>query len=345
MRSSKRNIQTDPTLITLVVIAVLVLGVLAILLGKTFFSANNFQSMAYQIPEFGFLALAMTLTMLTGGIDLSAVANANLSGILAAYFLSGAIIKPESGISEGWLIIIAVAAALLVSTLCGLFNGFLIAKVSIPPILATLGTMTFYSGIGMAITEGKGVVGFPESFLAFGTAHLAGVPYIFIVFLLAVILVSVVLGKTPRGKSIYLFGENHTASLFSGIENEKLTLIVYALAGLLAGCASIIIITRVNSAKVGYGDTYLLQAILVAVLGGIDPNGGRGRVFGVILGIIILQALQSAFTLFTFTPYAKKLIWGFMLLVVMIINYIIDVRRARVRSPEKNRSPALQEGS
>jgi simple sugar transport system permease protein len=95
------------------------------------------------------------------------------------------------------------------------------------------------------------------------------------------------------------------------------------ISGLLAGFSSILMISRVNSAKVGYGDTYLLQAILVAVLGGVDPYGGRGKVFGVVMGIIILQALQSAFTLFGFTPYAKRLIWGAMLLVVMIIHFII----------------------
>jgi simple sugar transport system permease protein len=119
--------------------------------------------------------------------------------------------------------------------------------------------------------------------------------------------------------------------LFSGINNRKTTLTTYLLSGVLAGCSSIIMISRVNSAKVGYGDTYLLQAILVAVLGGVNPDGGRGKVAGVVMGIIILQSLQNAFTLFGFTPYAKRLIWGMMLLLVMILNFINEKYQERVK--------------
>jgi simple sugar transport system permease protein len=96
------------------------------------------------------------------------------------------------------------------------------------------------------------------------------------------------------------------------------------LSGFLVGFAAIIIASRVNSAKVGYGDTYLLQAILVAVLGGISPMGRRGKLINVMIGVLILQMLQSAFTIFAFSPYAKRLIFGFMLLLVMVVNYYLD---------------------
>lgn len=325
----------EPTLAILVTVAVAVLTLLSLLLGKQFFSFNNLQSMAYQIPEFGFLALAMSITMLTGGIDLSVIANANLAGILAGYVLTGQVFGPEAGLSDGMLVTIAVLVALTAATIGGVFNGLLISKLSVPPILATLGTMFFYNGISMAITTGRGIVGFPDLYLQLGVGAPGGIPLNFYLFIAVLIVVTFVITRTSFGLTVYLFGENRIASLFSGITNEKLIIKVYALSGFLVGFAAIIITARVNSAKVGYGDTYLLQAILVAVLGGISPNGGRGRITNVVIGAIILQMLQSAFTLFGFSPYAKRLIFGFMLLLVMVINFYLDRLNSRAQiTPE-----------
>jgi len=306
------------------------LGVFAIVtlflgaaLGGKFFSINNFQSMAFQISEFGFLAIAMSLAMLTGGIDLSIVANAGLSGIIAAFVLSGKFFNIET-VGSGVTILIAVFAALLCSTLCGLFNGLLISKLSIPPILATLGTMIFYTGMGMALTNGESVRVGVKSFSKFSSRTIFNIPYIFILLLLTFILVSFILSKTKFGTQIYMVGQNSVALRFSGIDSEKVLIKTYSMIGFLVGISSLIIISRVNSARMGFGDTYQLQTILVAVLGGIDPDGGKGKLFGVALGMTVLQFLQSAFTIFQFTPYAKKLIWGALLLFVMILNFLID---------------------
>lgn len=313
----------DTNLSILIMMSVIVTGLLALLLGKEFFSANNFQTMAFQIPEFGFLAIAMALSMLTGGIDLSVVANANLSGVIAAFILSGNTFAINQSNSIE-LICIAIISAIVVSTLCGFINGFLIAKFSVPPILATLGTMLFYSGIGMAITNGQSVGIMVDQFTSIGTGTFLQVPIIFILFLVVIGIIYIFLSKTAFGQKVYLLGENSAASKFSGIDTEKILIKIYTAIGFLVGISSVIMISRVNSARVGFGDTYQLQAILVAVLGGFDPNGGRGNVLGVIFGIAILQFLQSAFTIWNFTPYSKKLIWGFMLLIVMVINYFLN---------------------
>lgn len=322
LASGKALGKIDPHTAVLAVIMIGMFVVLGILLQGQFFSLRNLQSMAYQFPEFGCLALAMTIAMISGGIDLSVIANANLCGIFAAFILTK-MVTPESGEAQVFFVIgLAIITALCLSLLCGLFNGFLIAFVGIPAILATLGTMIFYTGIGMAITEGAGVVGFPDQFLFIGAGKIGILPIPLLIFIVAAGLVALVLNKTTFGQSLYLFGANPIASLFSGIHNTSVLIRTYMISGLLAGCSSIIMISRVNSAKVGYGDTYLLQAILVAVLGGVDPYGGRGKVAGVVMGVIILQSLQNAFTLFMFTPYAKRLIWGLMLLLVMVINFV-----------------------
>jgi simple sugar transport system permease protein len=312
----------DTNLTILFIILVLVILILSVLLPGHFLKLRNFQSMAFQFPEFGLLALAMTLAMITGGIDLSVIATANLTGIIAALIMTKSITPEAGGSFIALIIIVAIAVALLLAIICGLINGFLIAFLGVPAILATLGTMIFYSGVGMAITKGIGVVGFPESFLAIGSGKILAFPIPLIIFVAVTIVVAIVLRKTSFGMSMYFVGANPIAARFSGI-NINLTLLrTYMTTGLLAGLSSIIMISRFNSAKVGYGDTYLLQAIVVAVLGGIDPYGGYGRVIGVVMGIIIMQALQNAFTLFGFTPYAKGLIWGLVLIMVMIINFI-----------------------
>lgn len=339
----KKLIRQDTTLAVLLALFFFMLVLFGSLLKDTFFSFDNIQSMGYQIPEFAFLALAMSIAMITGGIDLSVVANANLAGILAGYILTGVIFGPESGITGLPLVIIAIIVALISATLGGLFNGFLISKLSVPPILATLGTMIFYNGISTAITEGKGVVGFPDLYLAIGTSAPLGIPLVFYIFFIAFAVVAFIMLRTPFGQSIYLYGENRIASLFSGIKNERLIMKTYALAGFLSGVAAIIMTSRVNSAKYNYGDSYLLQAILVAVLGGINPNGGRGKVTNVIIGILILQMLQSAFTLFAFSPYAKRMIFGFLLLLIMVVNFYIDKWGSRAKLTVKEKTPGLQE--
>jgi simple sugar transport system permease protein len=314
----------DINLIILVVVMVGVLLVLTSILGSRFLSVINLQSMAYQIPEFGLLALAMMLCMLIGGIDLSIVSIATLSSVLAAKTLT---YLTARGDDVFMVIVITGFVAISVSIICGLINGFLIARVSILPILATLSTMILYTGIAMAITGGAGVTGFPRSFIRFGIITVASVPVVFIIFVVAAVVVSFLLEITKLGQSMYFIGENNTVSLFSGIKNEKITIITYTIASFLCGISSLIMMSRVNSARVGYGDTYLLQAILVCALGGVNPSGGKGKVIGVVIAIIVLQILQSGFTLLNFPPYIKSLIWGSVLIIVMMLNFVIDRRK------------------
>lgn len=319
-----RNVlKSDTNISVLLFVFILVTLGLGLILKDKFFSINNFQSMAFQISEFGFLAIGMALAMLTGGIDLSIVANAGLAGIVAASIMSGKFFDVES-VNSIVIIIIAIFSALACSTLCGLFNGLLISKLSVPAILATLGTMIFYTGIGMALTNGESVRIAVKGFSRLSSMTLLEIPYIFILLIITLLLISFILSKTKFGREIYMVGQNSIALKFSGEDPDKVLIKTYAMVGLLAGVSGLIIISRVNSARMGFGDTYQLQAILVAVLGGFDPEGGKGKIFGIALGITVIQFLQSAFTIFRFTPYAKKLIWGVLLLGVMFVNYIIN---------------------
>jgi len=310
---------------------VVVIIIMSAALPNKFLRVINFQSMTNQIPEFGLLAIAMMVTMITGGIDLSVVSTTNLTGVVAALILKH-MITPEMASSQTFLLMAsAVAAAVALSAVCGIVNGFVITRFGVPPILATLGTQGLFLGIAIIITEGHGITGFPEKFLFLGSGKLGGIPMPFIIFVIVTFLIYIFLNKTKLGLSMYMVGSNPTVARFAGINNNNVLLKTYMISGLLAGISSVIMISRVNSMRPGYGYAYLLQAILVVVLGGVDPYGGFGSVLGVVMGIIILQVLQSGFNILAFNPFFKKFIWGLMLLVVMIINFFVAKYQQRAK--------------
>ena len=153
-----------------------------------------------------------------------------------------------------------------------------------------------------------------------------GLPVIFWLFLIVALVLGLILSLTGFGRKLYLYGGNPVAARFSGFHNEKMSVLVFMLTAVLSGIAGLIILSRVNSAKVGYGDSYLLQTMIVCVIGGIDPNGGKGKVGGVVIAIILMQVMSSAFTIMSLSPYTKKLIWGIMLILVLGLNHIIAIQ-------------------
>ena len=225
--------------------------------GSNFMNIGNFQSMAYQMPELGILTLAMMFAMLTSGINLSIIATANLSGIVMALILTK-MVPPESGmINSVWLVVLAVLAGMLIAGIVGLINGFLIAILDISPILATLGMMIFLGGVSLVLTGGYGISGFSPAMLAIGNSDVLGIPTPMIIFLICAAVMTLILNKTPLGTRIYLYGSNPVACFYSGVNNKAVLFRTYIISGLFSGIAAIIMISRFNSAKADYGESYL----------------------------------------------------------------------------------------
>lgn len=275
------------------------------------------------------LALAVMLAMISGGIDLSVVATANLSGVVAAYILSETV---GPVLPVGMSIPLAVFAVILVSALCGLFNGILIAQFKVPPLLATLGSSGMFMGAAIVITKGGSFSTFPESFLFLGSGLLFGIPIPFILFALAALFVSILLRHSRQGFNMYMIGSNPTVARFSGVDNKRVIIKTYVIVALLAGLAALIISSRVNSMRPGFGEVYLLPAILVAVLGGTNPDGGHGNILGVVLAIFILQITQSGMNILSLSPFLTKFLWGAVLLLVMVINHLFPIFIERMRT-------------
>ena len=326
------------------VLFILVFTLMVILQPKRFFSSTNLQQLAFQIPEFGILAIGMMVAMISGGIDLSIITTANLSGIVSAIVLLtlshrgtmdlSALLKGimadestrralhaamPTGITMIGIIILTILTALLIGLLCGLFNGALVAWIKIPPILATLGTMKLYEGIALVITKGSPLTGFPSEFIFLGSGCILGIPTPMIIFLLTVIVIAFLLKKTPLGRSIYAVGESPLVAQYSGLDNSKILINTYAITGLLSGLAGIIMMARVDSIKVGYGNSFQLQSILVVILGGVSTVGGTGNIVGVVFSILILRVISSGFNIIGFSNYMRNVIWGVLLIVVTIL--------------------------
>lgn len=299
----------------LVITCAIFLG-MGLLIPGRFLSLRNFTSMSFQSAEIGLLSIAMTLSMISGGIDISVVGTATLSGILGSMLMLHLVpLHPEAVLP---VVVLAVLASLAVGVLCGLANGLLIAGMSLPPILVTLGTMQIFTGTAIILTRGSALHGFPEPFLWLGNGYLLGLPVPLIVLALAMLAFGAALSRTAWGFKLYALGTNATATRFAGVNNTLVLIKTYMASGLLAAAAGLIMYSRTNSAKADYGVSYILQAILVAVLGGVNPNGGAGRLSGVLLAILSLQFLSSGFSMLRFSNFFKEFVWGGLLLLVML---------------------------
>ncbi|NMC25394.1 MAG: ABC transporter permease, partial [Serratia sp.] len=249
----------------LIIVAVAVL--FSFTLGGSFYSVGNFQSISSQLPILGMLALGMGITMLTGGINLSVIAGANACSLAMA-----AIMVAHPGQPEYFAL--ALLAGLAVAVVIGVLNGALIAYIGVSPILATLGTMTLIAGLNILLTNGAVISGFPPAIQYLSNGSVLGIPVALLLFLLVALLLWVLLEHTTLGRSLYLMGSNEQATRFSGVNTHKVTIAVYVLSALLGWGAALLMMSKFNSAKAGYGDSYLLVTILASVLGGINPDGG-----------------------------------------------------------------------
>lgn len=315
--SPRRRLPVAGTNMGLSALLVALLVLFALLIGENFYSVGVLRSMAFQMPELGILSLAMMITLLSGGLNLSIISTANLCALTMAYVLT-TFVPEAQGFGWGAWQIAAVLAGFAVATVIGVINGYVIAYLGVSPILATLGTMTMVKGLSVGLTRGNVISGFPEpiQFIANGTV--LGIPFAMFIFVLCAIPVAVVLRRTPFGNAIYLMGSNAEATRFSGVRTRRVIMKIYVLSSLLAGVAGLVMLSRFNSANASYAESYLLVTILAAVLGGTDPFGGFGKVGGLVLALIILQVISSAFNLLGFSQFLTIAIWGALLIATSI---------------------------
>ena len=281
-----------------------------------FFSLNSFSSIARQIPEIGLFTMAMMLPMLVGGIDLSIIASANLAAILMSMAMSSWIGDGENTA----LMLLAILLCIGVCTAVGLVNGVIVAFFKIPAMLVTLGMQMVLVGLSLGITKGRTMSGYPQAFRTIGNGELFGIPVQFVIFIVMSVFLIVMIQMTAFGTRLQLYGSNSIASAYSGIYDKTLLIKTYMLSGVYVGAAAVIMTSRLNSASAGTASNYLMRAILIAVLGGIDPNGGKGKVYGVLWAVLLFQCMATGLNILKVNSYIVIALYGAILLLAVLVR-------------------------
>lgn len=295
-------------------LGLLLLFVIVSILNPNFLEPLNLLNLLRQVSINALIAFGMTFVILTGGIDLSVGAILALSSALTA----GMIV---SGMDP----MIAIIIGCLLGGIMGMVNGLLITKGKMAPFIATLATMTIFRGLTLVYTGGNPITGLGENvlFQLFGKGYFLGIPVPAITMMVTFAVLYIILHKTPFGRKTYAIGGNEKASLISGIKVPRVKVMIYGLSGLLAALAGAILTSRLNSAQPTAGTSYELDAIAAVVLGGTSLTGGKGRIFGTLIGALIIGTLNNGLNLLGVSSFYQMVVKG----VVIIIAVLLDRKK------------------
>ena len=288
-------------------------------LPNTFLTANNLINISQQISMLAVVAFTMTIVMVMNDFDLSVGSMASLSGIVAAVLFS-----------MGYPIWIGIIAALLVGIIGGLFNGFLVSIIGILPFVATLGTLTMFSGFAFLVSGGKTIFGrdIPTEFSSFARSGLEitfldlKIPFLSILALFILLIVWFVLEQTIYGRRLYSIGGNAEASFFAGIKVKQLRLSAFALTGLGAAIAGLMYSSRVASSNPTQGSGLMLEAIAAVFLGMTMSEEGEPRVLFTFLGVLILGILDNGLTQMSVDSYIREILVGSIVIIAVAFSSI-----------------------
>lgn len=313
----KQNVQKFQSLI-----ALLVLCIILSVLSDKFLTGSNILNVLRQVAVNTCIATGMTLIVLTGGIDLSVGSVLALCGAVAAGLLKNGIQFPSLDLYIGFTSLGVLISALLIGAFIGLINGFAITRFKVPPFVATLAMLTIARGVTMLYTGGHPISNLGESFASFGSGTFIGIPVPVWIAGLVVLLAAFITKETKLGRYIYAIGGNETAAKFSGIRINRVKLIVYSLGAGLAALGGIIVTSRLDSAQPNAGISYELDAIAAVVIGGTSLNGGKGSVWGTVIGALIIGVLNNGLVLLNVSPFWQQVVKGGVILLAVIIDKI-----------------------
>lgn len=292
-------------------IGLILLVIIISILNSAFLEPSNLFNLLRQVSINGLIAFGMTFVILTGGIDLSVGSTLALSSALVAILM-------VSGVDG----IIAILIGCIFGAILGAINGLLITLGKMAPFIATLATMTVFRGATLVITDGNPITNLNGSyaFQLFGRGYFLGIPVPAVTMFITFIILYVILHKTIFGRQTYAMGGNEKAAFISGIKVNKLKVCIYGLAGLMSALAGAILTSRLNSAQPTAGMSYELDAIAAVVLGGTSLTGGKGRIVGTLIGVLIIGVLNNGLNLLGVSSFYQQVVKG----VVIIIAVLID---------------------
>lgn len=303
------------------ILALIVLIVIVSSINPNFFTMDNLLNILRQTSVNAIIAVGMTFVILTAGIDLSVGSVLALTGAISA-----------SLVNLDLSIFIVIPLVLLCGTLLGGISGVIIAKGKVQAFIATLVTMTLLRGVTMVYTDGRPIsLGFSDvadQFSFLGTGYLFNIP--FPIWLMAIIFLVAwyILKHTPMGRYIYALGGNESATRLSGINVDKVKIFVYAVSGFLATVAGLIVTSRLSSAQPTAGVSYELDAIAAVVVGGTSLMGGKGRIFGTLIGALIIGFLNNALNLLDISSYYQMIAKSIVILAAVLTDHFFSRKNA-----------------
>lgn len=295
-------------------LALIALVIAVTVLNPSFLSPSNLLNLLRQVAANGFIAFGMTFVILTGGIDLSVGSTLALSSALTAGLMA-------NGVSS----VLAILIGLLSGSILGALNGLLIAKGKMAPFIATLATMTIYRGATLVYTNGNPITGLGDSFFFsfLGRGYLFGIPFPVVLMFVIYFVLFLLLHKTSFGRKTYAIGGNEKAAFVAGVKIDKVKMVIYSISGLMASISGMIITSRLNSAQPTAGQSYEMDAIAAVVLGGTSLSGGRGRLFGTLIGALIIGTLNNGLNLLGVSSFYQQIVKG----IVIVIAVLLDRKR------------------
>lgn len=293
--------------------------------GSAFLSLENFRDILLNISILAIVALAQTMVIITRGIDLSVS-----STIALVAMMIGFVVKENPDMSP----LLAVLLAMALGAILGSFNGLIISVGGVPPIIATLGTLSIYRGAIFFYSEGTWINAYeiskPFKLLAKDTP--LGLPNLVVVAIVVAVAVYYFLNYTRLGRNIYAVGSNPDAAKVAGIRTQWIIFMVYLLSGLLSGLAGIMWMSRFESAQTNTALGFELQTVAAAVVGGVNIFGGSGTVTGVLLGALLLGIINNALTLIRISPFWQLAAQGLLILLAVVVDAVVLRRLQRTLS-------------
>lgn len=284
----------------------------------TFITGNNLINIARQVSYYGIASIGMTFVILIAGIDLSIGSIITLVNVVCAFLM----------VNAGMNMWLAVLITLLMATAIGVINGGMVATIGIPALIATFASQTVVEGIAYLISGGRPIAGFTSDFGIFARWSIGPVPICALIMVFCFALGSFILNKTYFGRYFYAIGGNEEAAELSGIRVNRVKYLIYALSGLFAGLAGIVLLSRAGSAQSTVGLGLEFDVITCVVLGGVSVNGGVGRMSGVVAGVLIIGSLTNGMILMDVSEYTQMVVKGIVLAVAVGIDAMSKKRQA-----------------
>ncbi len=302
-----------------VLLALVIIAIVAIVsvINPRFIMMQNIITIFQQICVLGILTMAMSMLLISGGIDLSVGNIMTISGIVMAYLVAQGVATP-----------IVVIAGLATGAVCGLLNGFIISKSHCIPLIISLGTSQIFYGLALSISNGR-IMMFRGTLDSLRIRIFGVFPTMLIVLAFMVLLSFVLMNKTKFGRRIVAIGGNEKNAFLSGINVDRYKIAIYTISGLFCAVASLVFAARIDSITSNAGSGYETNALTAAIIGGVTFSGGKGTISGAFLGCLLMGVISNAMNILSIPSYTQTVITGCIIVAAVVLSNINNIRKTR----------------